>query len=227
MLSRKRQKSRGSVDAVTLLLLTVGSVVVLALLAAQIHERRAKLLRAAADDMGFSFIPSDVTLAATFNDLMLFRGSQAVHAVNVLRGEANGLEVLIFDFHYNTRIGNHVQQRRMSILAFQDRQANWPLFSLRPRRFYHRLNAGEVTFDIDEGFKQLYLLQAPDTEAIRELFNEDVRHFFMQHTGIAVEGSGQRLVYCNRRLVSPEGLRPFMEEGFRVMNVLQTGGQPT
>src|SRR5206468_10767690 len=200
MLSRKRKKGRGPVNAVTLVLLTVGSVVVLALLAAQIHERRAKLLRAAADDMGFTFTPSDTGLAASFNDLMLFRGTQAVHAVNVLRGEANGLEVLIFDFHYNTRIGNHVQQNRVSILAFQDRQADWPSFSLRPRRFYHRLNTGEVSFEIDEGFKKLYLLQAPDTEAVRELFNEDVRHFFMQHTGTAVEGGGQRLVYCNGRL---------------------------
>jgi len=215
------------VDAVTLVLLTVGSVVVLALLAAQIHERRAKLLRAAADDMGFTFTPSDPALAASFNDLMLFSGSQTILAVNVLRGEANGLEVLIFDLHYNTRIGNNVQQRRMTLLVFQDRQADWPSFSLRPRRFFHRLNTGEVTFEIDEGFKKIYLLQASDTDAVRELFNEDVRHFFMQNTGVAVEGGGQRLVYCNGRLVSPEGLRPFMEEGFRVLNVLQTGGQPS
>ncbi|MBI1918468.1 MAG: hypothetical protein HYS12_27570 [Planctomycetes bacterium] len=214
-------------DAVTLVLLTVGSVVVLALLAAQIHERRAKLLRAAADDMGFTFMPSDAALAAAFNDLALFRGSQATHAVNVLRGEANGLEVLIFDLHYVTQVANHSQQRHMSILAFQDRQADWPSFSLRPRRFYHRLNTEEVNFEIDEGFKKIYLLQASDTDGVRELFNEDVRHFFMQNTGVAVEGGGQRLVYCNGRLVNPEGLRPFMEEGFRVMNVLQTGGQPS
>jgi len=215
------------VDAVTLVLLTVGSVVVLALLAAQIHERRAKLLRAAAADMGFTFTPSDTALAAAFNDLALFRSSQAVHAVNVLRGEANGLEVLIFDFHYNTQVGNHVQQRRMSILAFQDQQANWPSFSLRPRRFYHRLNTGEITFEIDEGFRKMYLLQSSETDAVREMFNEDVRHFFMQNTGAAVEAAGQRLVYCNGRLVSPEGLRSFMEEGFRVLNVLQSGGQPS
>ena len=214
-------------DAATLILLTVGAVVVLALLGAHVHERRAKLLRAAAEDMGFTFTPSDMALAASFNDLMLFRGSQAVHAVNVLRGEANGLEVLIFDFHYLTRIGNHSQQRRTSVLAFQDQQANWPAFCLRPRRFYHRLNTAEVTFEIDEGFNKLFLLQSDEADATRELFSEDVRHFFMQHTGVAVEGGGPRLVYCNGRVVSPEGLRPFMEEGFRVLNVLQTGGQPS
>jgi hypothetical protein len=214
------------VGPVELVLLTVGAVVVLALLGAQVHERRAKLLRAAAADMGFTFTPSDTALAAAFNDLALFRSSHAVHAVNVLRGEANGLEVLIFDFHYITQVGNHSQQRRMSILAFQDKQADWPSFSLRPRRFYHRLTTGEVSFEIDEGFRKLYLLQSSETEVVRELFNEDVRHFFMQNPGAAVEGAGQRLVYCNGQLVSPEGLRPFMEEGFRVMNVLQTGGQP-
>jgi hypothetical protein len=215
------------VDATLLVLLTVGAVVVLALLGAHVHERRAKLLRAAAADMGLTFTPSDTALAASFNDLMLFSGSPAIHAVNVLRGEANGLAVWIFDLHYNTRIGNNVQQRRLSVLAFQDQQANWPSFSLRPRRFYHRLTTGEVPFEIDEGFRQIYLLQSPETDAVREMFNEDVRHFFVQNPGAAVEGSGQRLVYCNGRLVSPEGLRSFMEEGFRVLNVLQTGGQPS
>ena len=76
-------------DPILLVLLTVGAVIVLALLGAQVHQRRTNLLRQAADEMGFSFRESDLELARTFSDLGLFSQAQATHAVNVMRGEAH------------------------------------------------------------------------------------------------------------------------------------------
>jgi hypothetical protein len=214
-----------AVDPILLVLLTVGAVVVLALLGAQVHQRRTNLLRQAADELGFSFRETDPELAAASGGLALFSQAQATHAVNVMRGEAHGLEVLVFDYQYYVRVGNHTQHRRLSVLAFNDREADWPKFSLHPRRFYHRLAAGEIAFADDPAFAKAYLLHGSDEAAVRELFNDDVRHFFAQHAGAGVEGAGQRLVYCTGRLIDADQLRPFLEEGFRVKNVLQSGGQ--
>ncbi len=212
-------------DAILLVLLTVGGVVLLALLGAQVGERRTKLLRQAADDMGFAFRPNDPGLAAALSGLTLFGQGQASHARNVVHGAAVNPEVLVCDLHYihAYSVGTSRQERhlRASVLTFLDREASWPSFCLRPRRFYQlRPGQTEVRFGEEDAFAKTYVLTGDDESAVRELFNDGVRHYFAQNPGLGAEAAGPRLVFSTGRLIAPEELRPFLEQGFRVMNEL-------
>src|SRR6476659_7788930 len=99
-------------EALLLVLGPVAAFVVLALLLAQLQDRRAKQLREAADEMGFTFQPSDPALAVE-----LFGPVPGVNVLNVLRGKAQGLEVALFDMH---RAGGsvHSVHLRFSMIAF-------------------------------------------------------------------------------------------------------------
>jgi hypothetical protein len=207
-----------------LIAITVGAVVVLALLGALVQERRTRLLRQAAEDMGWSFREKDPVFAAALQGTGVLNQGQTQTVRNVLHGSAGGLDTLVCDVHYTVVYARNQQHRATTVLCFIDPSANWPILYLKPRQFFHRFVGREVNFDNDPAFAKSCLLQSDDEEATRALFNEDVRHFFAQNLTAAIEAAGPRLLYCPGRLVPPEELRPLLEEGFRVLNVLQGGG---
>jgi hypothetical protein len=179
--------------------------------------------------MGFTFREHDHTLVDRLAAVPLFGPGHAKKALNVMCGKAAGLEVTVFDYYYTIAVGNHPQHYRLTVAAFRDAEAGWPDFCLRPRAFYHRLasllGSTEVTFEHDAPFTQAYRLQGSDEAAVREVFNDDVRHHFAQSHGLCVEAVGPDLVFYTGRQVSPEGVRPFLEQGFATLNTLQSGGQ--
>jgi len=130
--------------------------------------------------------------------------------------------------HYTYRAGRGRRGLHGSMLLFRDREPYWPEFQVYPRSLLPGAGSqGEITFEDVPEFSKCYLLQSEDKARVRELFNGEVRNFFARHEGIAAGAAGRALVYFTGELVTPERVRPFMEEGFRVMNVLQTGRQPS
>lgn len=213
-------------DPVLLVLVTVGFVVLIALLGARVQQRRTDLLRRAADEIGFSFRPSDPAVAAALKGLVLFSRGQVSHARNVMRGEAHGLETLVFDYHDTLRVGTHAYRFQLSVVYFVKANANWPAFWLRLRQRSDTPGPGMVLFEDDPEFSKRYVLQAANADATRVLFNDDVREFFTEHPGLWVEASGQRLIYSTGKMLDPAQLETFLAEGFAVLNVFEAGGQP-
>src|SRR5262245_24137917 len=127
-------------DAVLYVGITVGAVIILALVAATIQERRIKALVAAARELGFTYRKVDSTLAAQVEGTMpLFSDGHSKEAIHVLRGVGRGLEVVIFEYHYVVGSGRHTRYYRVTVVSFFDPDMTWPSFSVRPKRFYHTL----------------------------------------------------------------------------------------
>jgi len=210
-------------DPIVLVLVTVGVVLLVALLGAKVQDRRTELLRRAADELGFTFRASDPGVAAILNGFMLFGHGKASHAQNVLRGEANGLETLILDYHDTLRAGSRLYSYRLSLLTFLKPGEDWPRFSLRPRR---RGDEAGIPFEEDAEFSKRYVVRVDDPEAARKLFPDEVRAFFVERPGLWVEAAGPRLVYSADKMLAPEHLQGFLEEGFEVLNVFEAGARP-
>jgi hypothetical protein len=207
-------------EAVLLVLGPVAVFVVFALLLAQLQERRVKKLREAADDMGFSFQAQDPVLTAD-----VFGRDGSIRLANVMRGQAQGLEVAVFDCIRTIQVGQYLRHTRISMLVFRDKEASWPHFSLRPRQsldyFTGLVKRGKVLFPNDIAFARPYLLETDDEEAVTELFTEDVRGYFAKHTGLYVQTTKELLIYTRGKLLDPADLRPYLEGGFEVLNLLQ------
>lgn len=213
-------------DPVLLVLAVVGVVLLVALLGAKVQERRVALLRQAADELGFTFRESDPSVAAILNGFMLFGHGKASHARNVMRGEAHGLETLILDYHDTLRAGPRMYTFRLSLLSFLKPGEDWPRFSLRPRQRFEGTGDNDIKFEDDPEFSKRYVVRADDAESARRLFGDEVREFFRERPGLWVEAAGPRMVYSTGRMLAPEYFQGFLEEGFKVLNIFETGGQP-
>jgi hypothetical protein len=209
-------------DAILLILGPVVLVVVVALLASRLQDERPKQLRQAAAALGFRFAEGDPVLAEE-----LFGRQPGLRLLNVMRGEAEGLEVIVFDLHRALSRTGAVMHARFTVVFFRDPSATWPLFSLRPLFFLEQLTSSrrgnKRLFQGDIAFARKYTLEAEDEEAVGAVFSEGVRRFFARHPVVWLEGSGPRLFYTRSKLVAARSLHAFLAEAFRVRKVLETG----
>jgi hypothetical protein len=197
-------------------------IVLLALFFSSLQEKRTREVAQAGEEMGFSFHKEEPTLAAE-----VFGPIEGLRVVNVLRGEAQGLKVAVFDVHRAVQARDTVIHVRLTMLAFIDDESTWPAFALHPRRYKRFLSwfTGESSqmFEDDPAFSQYNTLAAVETEPVREMFTEDVRRYFAQNPGQWVEGNGRLLIRTKGRLIAAKDLRSFLEEGFLVRNLLESG----
>ena len=140
---------------------------------------------------------------------------------NLMEGEANKVELAIFDYQYTTGGGENSHTYRQSILFFRSPKLNLPDFSLRPENVFHKIGGAFGYKDIDfvthPIFSKSYLLRGDDEAAIRGLFNNKLLNFIQSQQKISIEGSGDQLIfYRNKNRVKPEEVESFMEEGFQV-----------
>lgn len=143
-------------------------------------------------------------------------------AENVLRGEADGAEVFVFDL-----LTQHVVRPRgaggrgsytETVVCARVPGARLPRFALAPKDFWPRLSRAAGARDIDltsrPDFSRLYSLRGEDEGAVRRQFEAPaLAPFFEAREGLCAEGEGDRLAfYRHDILLPPEDLRPFIAE---------------
>ena len=142
---------------------------------------------------------------------------------NLMEGEANKVELAIFDYQYTTHGGQHPQTHRQSLLFIRSPKLNLPDFSLRPENVFHKIGSAfgdkDIDFETHPIFSKSYLLRGDNEAAIRGLFNNELLNFIQSQQKISIEGSGDQLIYYrHRNRVKPEEVESFMEEGFQVFD---------
>ncbi len=214
----------------------VGGVVALVAVIAYVsylqETKRTEALRQAAEELQFDFTPKDGGL---LNDLagrglFLFSQGHGKKVYNVLRGRAGGLEVAIFDYTYTTGGGKNSHTHRQTVVAFRFDGPALPAFSLRPENVWHKIGHlfgyQDINFDEHPAFSSRYLLRGPDEAAVREVFTDEVLSFYEDMRGVSTEANGDRLLfYRHDKRVKPDGVRPLLEEGFKVLAVFRPPGE--
>ena len=142
---------------------------------------------------------------------------------NLMEGEANKVELAIFDYQYTTHGGQHPQTHRQSLLFIRSPKLNLPDFSLRPENVFHKIGSAfgdkDIDFETHPIFSKSYLLRGDNEAAIRGLFNNELLNFIQSQQNISIEGSGDQLIfYRHKNRVKPEEVESFMEEGFQVFD---------
>ena len=151
----------------------------------------------------------------------LFSKGRSRKIKNLMEGEANKVELAIFDYQYTTGGGEHSHTYRQTILFFRSPKLYLPDFSLRPENVFHKIGGAfgykDIDFETHPIFSKSYLLRGDNEAAIRGLFNNKLLNFIQSQQKISIEGSGDQLIfYRNKNRVKPEEVESFMEEGFQV-----------
>jgi hypothetical protein len=196
------------------------------------EKKRTEALRQAAEEIQFDFTPEDD--GGLQNDLagrsfsLFAPGRTGVY--NVLCGRAKGVEVAIFDYNYHTGGGRYNRAIHMqTVVAFRFGGPPVPAFSLRPGSVWHKIGFRFGHQDIDFAehrvFSSRYQLRGPNETAIREVFTGEVLSCYEGLEGVSTEANGDRLLYYrDEKRVDPERIRPFLEEGFKVLALFHPPG---
>jgi hypothetical protein len=216
---------------------------------AKAGRERADALRRVAEEMGWEFaealpvesLPGADRFQLFTGETVQRAGDERPHplrwrtrrvAENVLRGEAGGAKLLVFDL-----LTQHVERPAgavgrgsyaETIIYAHLPGAGLPRFALAPKGFWPWLSPQADGADMEvsarPGLARLYSLRGQDEEAVRRLFEAPaLASFFEAHEGFCAEGEADRLVfYRHGQLLSPERLRSFIGETLEAVRLFKT-----
>ena len=191
------------------------------------EQARREKLKAVAGEMGLEFHPhGDPTVQKAVGQLRLFNKGHSRKTQNMLCGRTDDIELAIFGYRYRTGGGKNQQTHKQTVISFRSPHLTLPAFELRPEHLFHKIGQAFGFKDIDikshPVFSKRYLLRGQDEAAIRDFFSPDILEFFEAQNGVSVEAANDRLIfYRSGQRIKPDKVRSFMEEGFRVYELLK------
>lgn len=165
------------------------------------EKKRTAAIKALAERLGFFFQENPQSeLHQPYKHLKLFSRGRSQKTHNLLRKDAGGRTIYLFDYRYVTGSGKQRSTHNQSVLMLKDQSINLPQFTLQPETVFHRLGKAFVGEDIDfdehEVFSKKYYLKSEVEPEVRELFAGDLARFFESNLGWSVESDqGVLLVY--------------------------------
>jgi hypothetical protein len=214
------------------ILLSVGFVVVVVvgiIVALVIQNKRGKQrtlqLQSAATLLGWQFVQAaPMNWIPNLEQFGLFSQGHSKSINNVMYGEIEGLKSALFDYKYTVGHGKNSSTHRLSVVYFEPRNLNLPLFSLRPEGVFHKLISALGYQDIDFGnrpeFSKRYLLGGPDEQAVRNAFNDAALGFYEMNPGISTDGGGNQLfIFRQGQMTPPLEARSFVNWALQLKNL--------
>ena len=208
-----------NIITIVFLIIFVGSLI---LIFWRMGKKRTEQFAVISAELKLNFFPKGSTsLFERLKPFHFFSKGWSRKIKNLMEGEANKVELAIFDYQYTTHGGQHPQTHRQSLLFIRSPKLNLPDFSLRPENVFHKIGSAfgdkDIDFETHPIFSKSYLLRGDNEAAIRGLFNNELLNFIQSQQKISIEGSGDQLIfYRNKNRVKPEEVESFMEEGFQV-----------
>jgi hypothetical protein len=199
------------------------------------RRRRTAVLAQTARRLELEFVPvvSRDVLGFLMNFPLMNRGGNQ-KATNGMHGRRDGVEFVIFDYLYVA--GGSAGGQSMSlpieqtVLYFPTPLKDLPDFALSPRGWgsltLDRVLAGASNeLDVDRGeksaFAKNYRVEGTDTRAVPRVFGAEIKAYFAENTGWAVEvKDGQLLVYRPGKILTPDGIPNRIDRGFEIRRLL-------
>lgn len=177
-------------------------------------ESRSNALRKISYDLQMEFTAkpalTDIKLLSTFRLFKQGHSKKISNHFQLIDPMLDSKEQ-IFDYQYTIQAGNTPVRKNQTVLFIQSRKLELPEFYLRPESWMDRLGRYLGWEDIDfvnhPDFSRKYFLKGEIEELIRDLFNDDVLHYFTLKDGWHLEGIGFFLIlYRENKLLDPEAI---------------------
>jgi hypothetical protein len=218
------------VDGPIVPILIVGGIIafvaVIVVVGWYMEKKRTEAFQKLAEDMNFKFRPKgSANLMSDLASFHLFGLGHSKEMKNLLMGEAQGLQVNIFDYKYVVGYGKHRQVYQQSVFVVYADDMDLPSFTMRPESIWHKIGSllgyKDIDFDTHPKFSKMYLLKGPDEDAIRDVFTPEALEYFEDRKGLNVEADRDLIVYYRYSRLKPEKIRDFMAEGFDVLSLFR------
>jgi hypothetical protein len=198
----------------------IGLIVYLVMRARKGTGDRTKQLQLVANQLGWSLVPkAPYTTIPYANSFNLFTQGTMQRVYNVLSGQRNGAQVMIFDY---TFVRNYQRGLRFQTVALVlSNQINLPSFTLRPGGHLKDklgLTLGHIiSFPSHSGFSSQYVLEGKDEQAIRSMFGDSLLSYCEAHPGLSMQGGGGLLfVFREQVAVPPQNISLTIDESLHL-----------
>lgn len=190
-------------------------------------KKRSEELQRFARRMGLSFSARTAKNAhEEFAGFLLFSDNSEKKLSNLIRGEMDGVHVIMFDFRATTGVGQSASTRSQSVVIMKSYDSGPPDFEMYPKDVLHKVfgifSKKGIDFSSRTGFSEAYELRSDDEVAVKNAFTDTVLSYFENHKGLTLEAKGSRLLYYRSgKLMSPDEGRSFLQEGIEVLRLFE------
>lgn len=190
-----------------------------------INERkRVEELKVLAEELGLEYVAkSDVP--PEFKEFKLFSMGSKRKISNLLHGQADGVSISIFDYHYTTGGGKNKRHSTQTVASIRSSELAICDFSIRPEdgldQIGSMLGFQDIDFDSHPEFSKKYVLQGKSEAAVRSLFQPAILEYFQSKDRLTLEAApGTIVVYQNRRKAKSNEIKKLMGEVYEVFGML-------
>lgn len=185
-------------------------------------KKRKEALIRFAQRQGLSFVDSETPMQNThLSSFHLFQLGYDQTFKNVMQGYVDGQNIKLFDYSYTTGSGKSRSTQTQTAIVFNVQDKELPGFELRPENFFYKIGSllghSDIDFPEDLQFSKKYYLKGKDKTAIRELFNSNIRNYFLSGSTWCVEGGGEWLIIYNAaKKTKADQLPQFLTHTFEI-----------
>lgn len=208
--------------------LVLGFIATVSIYTARMQRLRREAIEKFAADCGLVFTPEDSErIRSRLGEFQLFKEGHGQRLYNVLRAEAEGVSMAVFDYQFTTGSGKSQHRHRQTVLAVESQSLHLPPMSVRPESLFDTianvLGFRDIDFDESPEFSRAFVLKSPDEDRTRKLFDLEVCQFFMERRDVALEANRNRLIYYRRnRIVHPRDYKNFLADGLQLYNLFSS-----
>ncbi|RME29179.1 MAG: hypothetical protein D6800_02955 [Candidatus Zixiibacteriota bacterium] len=195
------------------------------------EKKRTEQLAKVADELGLSFSAKNAPLPPAATSFELFSRGRKTKASNAIYGEANGVQLVVFDYQFTVGSGKNARTYRQTAISITSPELNLPRFLVRPRKSFLGLSLfgpknvfahKDIRLNDASEYSKQFMVSGDDEDAIHALFPEGLEPVTQGSPTLTIEGcQDQLLVYRSKQRVRPEEIKSLMQTGFHVYTTLR------
>jgi len=207
-------------------LFIIGMIVVFAVVAIFAHlsaKQRREAMRALAAKLGLRFDPNkrrDLARRYEFIDRM--RAGRNRYAFNILSGNYQGHDVILFDYHYKTGSGKNTHHHYLSFFILR-LPISVPELVIGPEGFFSKIAQAVGYDDIDfesHEFSCRFCVRSRDKKFAYDVCNAQMIDYLLANADLTMEMERDSLAISFQRRLSPERIEPNLQRLIAVRSLM-------
>jgi hypothetical protein len=216
------------VSNLTAWIVGIAAIILIGVIWGYFEGRRAKKLREACEAAGYRFTEDDLG-DEELEQLPLFRTGRGNDVRSVWQGQADGVDVRLFDFEYTSGRGDSSKMITQTVVAMAVEGGPIPRFYARPRTVMDKIGTSFGGIDVmvpDAGkLEKRYRIRGDDEHAILDVFTTAAGQWLGGRKGWATEGQGRWvIVFRPGKKVKPKDAVGLIDEAMGFYRLLSLPG---
>ena len=201
----------------------VAIVIVVAILGHLSARKRREAMFALAAKLGLRFDPGrSRDLARRYEFIDRMRAGRNRYAFNILSGNYQGHEVILFDYHYKTGSGKNTHHHYLSFFILH-LPISVPELVIGPEGFFSKIAQAVGYDDIDfesHEFSRKFCVRSRDKKFAYDICNAKMIEFLLSNADLTMEMELDSLAISFRRRLRPEQIEPNLQRLVTVRSLM-------